>query len=532
MTPQSISPLDMKKLQSLLSSGVGHIRNNRITNAKQSADELLKLFPEASDSHGFMSLVLRTQGKFSDALVHIDEAYRLAPENVNILLDKAFLHNQLRQTAKVCEYAKLAAKFSNDNASILLAVSELLGMSGDHEGVKECLSPIVNNKCEDIKLLLKMAQTHFYLGDMAAANTVIDQILTIRPNFGDALLLKSRLKTHSIEDNNIKSLVSILDKNTSNWPDEMLARFALSKEYEDINDYKKSFEQLEGAVGLRRKNIQYDSKLETQKLQELIDFYTPENIQKVSINGASDKSPIFILGLPRSGTTLVERILTNTKNVGTIGEASDFILLMSQMINDYQNKHQVSSLDASLHVDFKKLGQQYIGTADHAMQSNSHFIDKLPFNFLYLALIKKALPNAKIIHLVRNPMDSCYAIYKTLFNKAYFFSYTQEEMAEYYIAYRRLMTHWHSLFPNEILDVQYESLVQNPEQQALKIFNYCGIEYDAEAIKVEKNEKSSSTASAAQIREPIYTGSVDKWRNYEEQLSPLFNRLKASGLVD
>jgi len=187
---------------------------------------------------------------------------------------------------------------------------------------------------------------------------------------------------------------------------------------------------------------------------------------------------------------------------------------------------------ASQQVDFARLGENYVTAARQAAnESLTYVIDKLPFNFLYCGLIHRALPNAKIIHMTRDPMDTCYAVYKTLFGQAYPFSYDLEELATYFIAYRKLMDHWHSVMPGLILDVAYEDVVANTELQARRLTEYCGLDWESECLDFHTAKQASTTASAVQVRQPVYSSSVQKWRHYEEQLAPLKLRLTDAGLI-
>ena len=160
------------------------------------------------------------------------------------------------------------------------------------------------------------------------------------------------------------------------------------------------------------------------------------------------------------------------------------------------------------------------------------YLDKTPFNFLYCGLIRKAFPQARIVHLVRDPMDTCYAVFKTLFSQACFFSYDLDELADYYIVYRQLMDHWHQLMPGFILNVRYEELVSNPLDVSRQIADYVGLSWSSELIEVQNVTGQSSTASAAQVREPIYTTSVSRWRHFEAELEPVRRKLAAANIVD
>ena len=247
----------------------------------------------------------------------------------------------------------------------------------------------------------------------------------------------------------------------------------------------------------------------------------------------NNPGPIFIVGMPRTGTTLVERILSQHEHVHSLGEFSLFPQLLGSMANEVmaKNKQSVKNLhDAVMQIDFAELGRRYTDAASEISGGAIVTIDKLPVNFLYCGFIKKALPKAKIVHLCRNSMDTCYAIYKTLFINAYSFSYDLEELANYYISYRQIMDHWHHVMPGQILDIQYEDLVMDAEQVAKRLVEWCGMSFKSDLLNYYQTDSVSTTASAAQIRKPIYTTSVQKWLRVERHLSVLKEKLKASGL--
>ena len=249
--------------------------------------------------------------------------------------------------------------------------------------------------------------------------------------------------------------------------------------------------------------------------------------------GYDCEHPIFIVGLPRTGTTLVERIIGSHKDVCSGGELNTFAVELTKLIKESSNdspENKVNRVLASLHVDFEQLGRQYIKTCESQVGSNTYFIDKMPLNYLYCGLIAMALPKAKIIEVVRNPMDACYAMYKQLFTKAYPFSYDLDDLGRYYLAQKKLMDHWKKVLPGRVHQLRYEDLVTNQESQTRSLLEYCGLEWDAKCLAFEKNSEASTTASAAQIRQSIYSSSINKWQLYPKQLQPLRDMFIASGI--
>jgi hypothetical protein len=184
---------------------------------------------------------------------------------------------------------------------------------------------------------------------------------------------------------------------------------------------------------------------------------------------------------------------------------------------------------ASAELDFAALGDAYLQSTRPLAGHTPHFIDKMPLNFLYIGLIHLALPNANIIHLQRDAMDTCYAIYKQLFVDAYPFSYRLDELAQYYVAYRQLMEHWSAVLPDVVHTMHYEALVADLESESRRLLNFCGLEWQAQCLRFHENREASTTASTAQIRRPIYSSSIGKWRNYEQQLQPVADILQKAG---
>jgi hypothetical protein len=248
---------------------------------------------------------------------------------------------------------------------------------------------------------------------------------------------------------------------------------------------------------------------------------------------ASDDDPIFIVGLPRSGTSLVERILSSHSAVATAGELDCFALSLTDAAHRRCGRAQIPRRELvaiSATLDFPALGRDYLERAQAAFGGTGCFIDKMPLNYLYCGLIRRALPGARIVHVTRHPMAVCYAMYKTLFKSGYPFSYDLGEIAQYYLAYHRLMRHWRSLIGEALYEIRYESVVADQNAETRKLLEYCGLEWEDACLAFHLNSSPSTTASASQVRRPLYDSSVSQWRAYEAQLGDLKGRLEAAGI--
>jgi hypothetical protein len=243
-------------------------------------------------------------------------------------------------------------------------------------------------------------------------------------------------------------------------------------------------------------------------------------------------APIFIVGLPRSGTTLVDRILSSHPQLRSAGELNDFALVLVARVRSENNMAQLPRRDLvarSAHIDFAALGRDYLARA-RAAGGGGRFTDKMPLNYLYCGLIHRALPAAKIVHLTRHPMAAGYAMYKTLFKDGYPFSYDLDEIAAYYVAYRRLMDHWCATMPGVIHPVSYENLVADQHAETRKLLAFCGLEWHEACVQFHRNPAATTTASASQVRRPIYGSSVAQWRHYAAQLDGLRSALESAGI--
>jgi hypothetical protein len=243
-----------------------------------------------------------------------------------------------------------------------------------------------------------------------------------------------------------------------------------------------------------------------------------------------EPGPIFVVGLPRSGTTLVDRILSSHSAVESLGELNDLPLAVMKIAGSVGSRAELIQRTAQMDVD--ALGQEYERRVAGYGSRRAYVIDKTPLNFLYLGLIRLALPAAKIIHLRRHPLDSGYAMYKTLFRMGYPFSYDLSDLGRYISAYHDLMRHWRTHLPTGFLDVDYEALVQDQLGMSRRILDWCGLAWEPQCADFHLNKTPAATASAAQVREPMHSRSVGTWRSYERQLEPMARILRDAGVLD
>jgi tetratricopeptide (TPR) repeat protein len=311
-------------------------------------------------------------------------------------------------------------------------------------------------------------------------------------------------------------------------PDRAYLHYALFKELDAAGDAEGAWQALALGAAARKAQVRYDGEAEARMFARLAEA-TPPGFLDAAPAREGEPVPVFVLGLPRTGTTLLERILGGSGQVTLCGELNDFRMQLKWCVDH----HSLGFLDEATierlpNVDFAELGRRYLSHVAWRAPGARHFSDKNPGNFMLAGLILKALPQARIVHLRREPMDACFSNLKELFAaNAHPYSYDLDDLAAHHRNYSRLMAHWHALAPGRILDVRYEDLVTQPEAEARRVMAFCGLEYAPEQIRVEAHAAPVSTASSAQVRQPIHARNVGGWRRYAAPLEPLRRRLEA-----
>lgn len=382
--------------------------------------------------------------------------------------------------------------------------------------------------------LFNRAAVRRFLGQLAESEADYDRVIALRPTDFEACRNRSDLRRQTAERNHVAALRRLQAQTLNDWRGAIQIHYALAKEYEDLGDYAASFEQLQAGSRLRRAHLRYDVATDLATVDWIIEAFPATAPDPKIIESAREPGPIFILGLPRSGSTLIERILGRHSKVHAAGELQSLALAIVDSVRQRSGSAQLSRrelIDASSRLDFGALGRDYLARARASGAIGPCFIDKMPLNFLYCGLIRRALPQARIVHVQRHPMAACYAIYKTLFEDAYPFSYDLSELGRYYLAYRRLMQHWAQAMSAQIHELRYESLIGDQLGETRRLLAFCGLDWEDACAQFHESPDASTTASAAQIRQPIYDSSVAQWRHYGDQLSDL-RRLLAQGGID
>jgi hypothetical protein len=367
-----------------------------------------------------------------------------------------------------------------------------------------------------------------FLGDNEEAKAVLEKVLKRNDRVAQAQWLYS-----SIEKAGSPARAEMLMARAANENAQGAAflAYAAGKEFEDCEAWAKAFAAFDAGARAKRSMIDYDEAAEEKYFAALEQTFD-EKWAATPREGCEDPSPIFVIGQPRTGTTLIERIITSHSEVESAGELQQFRLSVRRLAKDGGgDRPGVEQVASWAEIDPKALGEEYLRVSAPMRGGAPRFVDKLPGNYLFIALILAALPNARIVHLMRDPMDSCFASFKQLFADAYFHSYNQEEMARHHARYRRLMAHWRRLFPGRFLDISYEETVSDLEPNARRLIAFLGLEWEDQCLSFHERREAVATASAVQVREKPHTRSVGRGRRYEKELEPMRRALQAAGMA-
>ena len=366
-------------------------------------------------------------------------------------------------------------------------------------------------------------------GRLVEAEAACDRAIALDPTQYPSYLLRSELRVQSTDANHVESLQRLLAQPGLSFQGRLFLGYALGKELDDLRRFDEAFHWFSAAAHARRTRLQYDIGADELKLRRIAAVYTAEATAAAggdASNVVDSSRYIFVLGLPRTGTTLVERILTGLADVTTNGETENF----SRSLLDATPPGSADIFERAARAPVDAVATAYARRADGSGPHNK-IIEKLPMNYLYLGAIRRALPEARIVLLRRSPLDSCFAMYRTLFREAYPFTYDFEDLARYYAAYEQLMRHWRTLLGEQLLEVVYENLVREPCREGAGLARHCGLTWSDEAVNIQNNAAVSLTASAAQIRRPIYGTSSGRWRYYQPHLQGLIDALSRHGVT-
>ena len=408
-------------------------------------------------------------------------------------------------------------------------LAESLQQAGKIEQAIDYYRRIVSDHGQLVAARYLLANLLKSQGKFSEASDLYQQILAQDPDYTQAHFSYSGIhKYRDDTDPHVGLMLDLYEKNGLTTENRIQLAFALAKAFEDIGDHPQAFEFLKSGNDLRYKEFNYQVDSDKELIQSIIQSFSVEAMSRVQITPETSNKPIFIVGMPRSGTTLVEKIISSHSDVYGAGELEYIFALGTRLFLKESRHFQFGPLDSYSKQSFELFGKSYLEQIDLLDHESSRMTDKMPFNMMMIGLIKIALPNAKIIHCVRDPKDTCLSIYKQNFTTGnYRFAYDLKTIGQFHNQYQMLMSHWHQVMPGEIYDVSYEALTHDPEVEIRKLLAACDLDWQQDCLNFSKSAGIVKTASAYQARQPMYTSSVKLWEKYQGFLQPLLDELDA-----
>ena len=459
-----------------------------------------------------------------DAQLLLEAVLDLAPDYHAARFDYAQVLNErhLYQEAQQ-QVEKLLAVDRSDRSYRLLLALTCVGL-GQHQRAIELYRELLTGAAQPAELHLSIAHGLKTLGQREEAIAEYRAAAQARAGFGDAYWSLANLKTYRFTDAELAQMHTVESATSTSVVDRYHLCFALGKALEDRGRYEESFAYYGRGNALKRSESRYRPEVVELNTRLQIEVCTPELFARTrdAVPGAGE--PIFIVGLPRSGSTLIEQILASHSAVEGTHELADMPRIVAGLQGrdwEPQNPRYPAILAQMRPEEFRQLGEKYLRATRVYRTGKARFIDKMPNNFRHVGLIHLMLPNAKIIDARREPMACCFGNLKQLFAKGQEFAYSMEDIARYYRTYLELMRHWDAVLPGRVLRVQHEDLVDGLEGSVRRLLEYCELEFESACVEFHKTERSVRTASSEQVRQPLYREGLDQWRHYEAWLGPL-----------
>lgn len=516
-------------MQDTLRQGFALLSAGRLEEAAECCRRVLGAKRDLIEAHFLVGLIALEMKQNGTAISAFGSVTKLEKEHGAAWAQLARLFMIVGQPNRADAALENAVKYNDGNPLILDGIGAVYGLLGDQQEAAVWVDRAVEKQPNSVPFLVNQANSKVFLGKLNEAESSLRKALAINPQNPNAHWVLANLRK-ATDRVHVEELQKLAKKEWRNPRALAFICFGLGKELEDLEAWDEAFEAFSQGAKARRSAIEFDEAREVEMYDAFGEIFTPEWLE-TDAEGHDSSSPIFVVGQPRTGTTLVERIITAHSMVHSAGELKQFGTAVRRLSN-YEEPTRYSPKLAQLAagVDSKKLGKSYMVTSKKMRGTLPRFVDKLPPNYLYIPLILKALPNAKIVHLKRNPMDACFASFKQLFAEAYYHSYDQAEMARHHARYYHLMAVWRERFPHRFFDISYEDTARNLEPNARALIEYLELPWEDACLDFHKQKAAVTTASAVQVRKPAHTRSIGRWRRYEEQLAPMRKALEEQGV--
>lgn len=508
-------------------NNLGNVQSalNQHTAAVSSYRAALQLDPSYAECISNLASALKETGQLTGALAAADRAIELRPGFAEAWNNRGeVLFKQARFGDAAQSYRK-AVELSDDYVAAMINLSAALKETGDVSGARSILDRALELEPDNARAFNNMGVLFEQLGDAAAAAVQFRKAIQSSTEYANAYYQLAQLKGQGLDDSEVEAVHTLMDSGDLMDAQRMPLAFALACAYEDRQDYDRSFEFLDTAQELKARENPYDDEKVGQYYTDIVSEFSTGSATGKGHASAEGPDPVFVLGMPRSGTTLTEQILDSHPAVYGAGELSfmEDIIHEAKRISGQPYPRCMSKLRDDQLAD---LGCKYIDRIAARSAGEAILVDKTPMNFQYIGFIAAALPGARFLHCIRNPIDNCLSIFKLPFEKSHSYAHSLTALGQYYRRYVGLMAHWAGIFGDRILDIRYEDTVADVEAQSRRLLEFLQLPFDESVLTFHESDRIVKTPSASQVRQPIYATAVERWRRYEKHLGPLIEQIE------
>lgn len=502
-------------------------KEEKFAEAEQIYRQILTRHPDNVTAMRLWARIGIRQKRYEDAEVLLAQAVEVAPDFNQAWADLVTVQYEQQKLDEAAESAKRLIRLDPRVANGYLLLASAYASAGRHEDALQAFDHALAIAPKHVGALCGKGNVCRTVGDRAGAIAAFQGSIAANPLHAEAYWNLANLKTFRFEDVELDGMLTLVGDPRIPPEGQVQLHNALGLAFEARGDYDRAFECIDRGNKLRREREFYDRVENEEMVDTTVEVFTKAFLDANAGHGDPDSAPVFIVGLPRSGSTLIEQILASHSMVDGTHELRD--LGMTVKSDPRLGRRSPRYPGSLVDIDPEKLGKlggEYIRRTRRYRGDRPFFTDKNPNNFVHVGLLHLILPNARIIDARRHPLDSCLGSYKQLFAQGQPFSYDLVELGEYYLEYHRLMNHWHDVLPGKVLDVQYEEVVADLEGQVRRILDYCRLPWEDACLRFHDTDRPVKSASSEQVRQPIYSTSVNTWRRYERHLGPLIEVLE------
>jgi tetratricopeptide (TPR) repeat protein len=512
---------DKRPVDGDIAKAANLMKDGQVDEAIDQYRQILREHPDNVNAMRFLAMAyFQERERLDDAEALLRRVVEIAPEFV---LGWTSLGTVLTERHKVMDAISAfqeAARLDPQHIAAWAGLGNAYAVANYQDKSAEAYAKAVSLNPKNPALQMGYAHVLKTLGDQDAALKAYRAAIAEKPDFGEVYWSMANLKIFTFEEKEVEAMEEQLGNEGLTVSADVHFRFALGKAYEDKKDYDKAWHYYHSGNQRQRMEVSHDAvELQTRQ-DEIIKVFSREFLTEHEGQGYDAPDPILIVGLPRSGSTLVEQILASHSQVEGTSELPN-LGRIANSIGRYRKDqvHFPLSVKTLRERDWRAYGKQYLEeTRRHRVLGRPFFTDKMPNNYPLVGFLHLILPNARVINTRRHPYDSCLGAYKQLFGKGQNFTYDMYDLADYYSQYHKTMSHWHEVLPGKVLDVHYEETVLDFEAQVRRILEHCGLPFEAQCLRYWETDRAVRTASSEQVRQPIYTGALGKWRRYDAHI--------------